>query len=169
MYLSSKKEELSICYISTLCAHAGISYDISRHDDDSTDGILRKMIYLDKNIKYNAELRIQLKSTSSTALYSDKDTFLTYKLKAKNYNDLCCHATSPIILGLLILPEDESSWVKWTTEALLLKGCMYWTELSQSEVSNNESTVSIKINKQNVITAETLSKILDKIAREDWP
>ena len=54
------KEDISISYISALCAYAGIAYDFSRHDDDSTDGVLRKTILLGENRKFIAELRIQL-------------------------------------------------------------------------------------------------------------
>lgn len=35
------KEELSICYISTIAANAGIDYETIRHDDDSTDGLIK--------------------------------------------------------------------------------------------------------------------------------
>ena len=47
MHSSSKKEDISISYISALCADAGISYDIQRHDDDSTDGIIKNCHYAD--------------------------------------------------------------------------------------------------------------------------
>ena len=39
MQVSKRKEDISISYISALCAYAGIAYEIVRHDDDSTDGI----------------------------------------------------------------------------------------------------------------------------------
>ena len=59
MQVSKRKEDISISYISALCAYAGIAYEIVRHDDDSTDGILRKRILLDGHRKFDAELRIQ--------------------------------------------------------------------------------------------------------------
>ena len=42
MYESQKKEDIHISYISALCASAGITYETQRHDDDSTDGIIKK-------------------------------------------------------------------------------------------------------------------------------
>lgn len=169
MQITQRKEDISISYISALCAYAGIAYEITRHDDDSTDGILKKRVILDGQRKYNAELRIQLKCTSSVSQYTDKDGILTYKLKVKNYNDLCLPATSPIILGLLVLPEDNEEWLSWSREELLIKGCMYWAEFSGEQESSNIGTVSIKIDKNNVLNRETLLHILDKIAREEWP
>lgn len=104
MQVTQIKEDISISYISALCAYAGIAYEIVRHDDDSTDGTLRKRIILDHERKFDAELRIQLKCTSSSSQYTDHGDTLTYKLKVKNYNDLRLPSTTPIILGLLVLP-----------------------------------------------------------------
>ncbi len=166
---SRVKEDISISYISALCAYAGIAYDIIRHDDNSTDGILRKCVFLDGNRKYDAELRIQLKSTSSPSQYTDNGSTLTYKLKVKNYNDLCLPSTTPIILGLLVLPEDEKLWIDCTEEELLIRGCMYWAEFSGKIESDNTDRVSVKIDKDHIINAESLQKILELIAKEEWP
>lgn len=163
------KEDISIGYISALCAYAGIAYETMRHDEDSTDGLLRKRILLDDNRRFDSALRIQLKSTSSPSQYTDHGDILTYKLKVKNYNDLCLSATTPIILGLLVLPDDKDLWINWTPEELLIKGCMYWAEFSTERQSTNEGTVSVKIDKKNVINVHSLQQILEKIAKEDWP
>lgn len=44
MQITQIKEDISISYISALCAYAGIAYEIVRHDEDSTDGILKKRV-----------------------------------------------------------------------------------------------------------------------------
>ena len=108
--------DLHISYISALCASAGIDYDILRHDADGTDGIFKKRLVSSDNSFFDAAIRIQLKSTSSTTQYEDKGEYISYKLKVKNYNDLCTPATIPIILGLLVLPENKDEWIKWSTE-----------------------------------------------------
>ena len=146
-----------------------IAYEIVRHDDDSTDGILSKRVFLDRKRWLNVALRIQLKCTSSPSQYTDYGDTISYKLKVKNYNDLCLPSTTPIILGLLILPENEDLWISWTEEELLIKGCMYWAEFSRETESSNEGTVSVRINKENVINVENLQNILELIAKEEWP
>ncbi len=72
-------------------------------------------------------------------------------------------------MGLLILPENEELWVNWTEEELLIKGCMYWAEFSKEIESSNEETVSVIIDKKNVINVESLQNILEMIAKEEWP
>lgn len=165
MHSSRQKEDISISYISALCADAGISYDIQRHDDDSTDGIMKKRIFLDDERFFDSSLRIQLKSTSSVTQYKDNGDMITYALKVKNYNDLCTPATTPVILGLFVMPEEES-WVEWSREELLIKGCMYWADFSEMPKSDNKQTVTVAIPKEHVINEEFLLDILERIAKE---
>lgn len=165
MDISKCKEDISISYISALCAYAGIAYDIQRHDEDSTDGIIKKTIDLDGNTKYGAECRIQLKCTSSSTQYIENGGSITYKLKAKNYNDLCRKCTTPVILALLILPDDFNC-LSWTEKELMIKGRMYWASFCGKESTNNSATINVPLDKKNVISDVTLQKILEKIARE---
>ncbi len=46
---------------------------------------------------------------------------------------------------------------------------MYWAEFSRETESNNKGTVSVKINKKNVVNAENLQNIFELIAKEEWP
>ena len=169
MQASDIKQELSISYLMAVCAQAGIDYDTIRHDADSTDALLKKQLTLIDGTSYIAELRVQLKSTSSSSMYKCNDTSIIYSLKIKNYNDLCRRATSPIILCLLILPESETEWVKWSEQELLLKGCMYWKAFPNESPSDNTSSINISIPKNHVVNAETLKNMLSKIAMEEWP
>ncbi|MDE7389444.1 MAG: DUF4365 domain-containing protein [Lachnospiraceae bacterium] len=169
MHSSQSKEDLSVSYISTVCAYNGIDFERIIHDQDSTDAIIKKCVELKSGGKFIAQVRIQLKCTSSLSQYKDCGDFITYRLKSKNYNDLCVKSTSPIILCLLILPENQLEWIKWTNEELMLKGCMYWIDFSNQENTTNESFVTIKIDKKNVVNPESLEIILKRVAEEEWP
>lgn len=169
MLKSGYKEDLSISYIMAISAHAGIDYEIIVHDADSIDGILKKRIKLKNGDLYDAMITVQLKTTSSAAAYTDRGTTISYQLKAKNYNDLCTPSTAPRVLGLLILPGDETEWVTWTEEELLLKGCMYWQEFSKSPCTDNTGTKTVIIPKTNVVNSDTLLALLHKAGEEEWP
>lgn len=169
MLTSNNKEDIHISYILAVCASAGVSFDLQRHDDDSTDGIMKKRIVLADGTRFDSSVRIQLKCTSSKSQYSDEGNCLKYTLKVKNYNDLCTKCTTPIILGLLVLPKNENAWVKWSEKELLINGCMYWTEFSKEKQSENNNTVSVLFDKKNVINQNTVIEILEKIAKEEWP
>lgn len=57
----------------------------------------------------------------------------------------------------------------WSEEELLIKWCMYWAEFSGSSESENTSSITVSIDKKQVLNVETLNQILEKIAREEWP
>ena len=40
MLTTNDKEDIHISYLSAVCASASVSFDLQRHDDDSTDGII---------------------------------------------------------------------------------------------------------------------------------
>ena len=161
-----RKEDLQISYISALCAVIGAAYETQRHDEDSTDGIIKKRISLSEEKFFDSSIRIQLKATSSSSQYRYEDDAIVYRLKVKNYNDLCTPATTPIILGLLILPDNEAEWLDWTEEEILIRGCMYWLDLSGYDKSDNKETVVVRIPKQNVINQDSLNMILEELAKE---
>lgn len=169
MLTTRDKEDLQISYISAICASASISFDLQRHDADSTDAIIKKELLLPNNQRFVSSLRIQLKCTSSQSQYTETEKIISYKLKAKNYNDLCARCTTPILLGLLVLPDDENEWVTWTEQDLIIRGRMYWAEFSGKSGTANTSTITVTINKKNIINQDTLLDILNRIAREEWP
>ena len=56
MLTTNDKEDIHISYLSAVCASASVSFDLQRHDDDSTDGIMKKLITLDDGTKYMSSL-----------------------------------------------------------------------------------------------------------------
>ena len=167
MHETNIKEELSINYISAISANAGIDYETLRHDDDSTDGLIKKLIDLPNMGAIHSVFRVQLKSTSSESMYTEDAKEIRYSLKAKNYNDLCQRSTTPIILCLLILPSKRQEWLHWSEAELLLRGCMYWTSLAGKVPSSNKESITVTFDKKHVVNSDTLQELLEKIAREE--
>ena len=88
MDIEKVKEDLSICYLKAVAAINAIALEENRHDEDSIDVILKKQICISGE-PFFSEVGVQLKATSSVSQYSETITDISYKLKAKNYNDLC--------------------------------------------------------------------------------
>lgn len=168
MDISKAKEDISISYLSALCAYNKIAFDIIRHDENSTDALIMEHISLSDEIQFEAQLRVQLKCTSSPSQYRDYGENIHYTLKAKNYNDLCSRSTTPIILALLILPENKDEWVKWTPQELLIKGQMYWEKFSNNQRCENKNSITIEISKKNILNIENLPNVIKKIAMEEY-
>ncbi len=166
MDIEKIKEDLSICYLKTIAAVKGIAVERIEHDEDSVDVIIKKVLNMDNNMQFNSQVSVQLKSTSSCSQYSINKDEISYKLKVKNYNDLCMPASMPSILALLILPEEEEEWTKWTPDELIIKGKMFWLSLQDKDVSDNKDNVTVKIPKANVLNASTIENLIKKAAEE---
>lgn len=165
MDIEKIKEEMSICYLQAITSVNGIALERYHHDDDSTDITLNKIISVNE-MEFNSQIRVQLKSTSSPSQYTIRENDITYRLKVKNYNDLCMPSVSPSMLALLILPENEDEWISWNTDELILRGQMYWAGFQNNEKSDNENTVSIKIPKSNILNNVTVNNLIIKAAEE---
>lgn len=166
MDIARIKEELSICYLKTIAAINGIALEPQLHDEDSIDVILKKTVMVSSGTSFISLISVQLKATSSTSQYSIGDNEITYKLKVKNYNDLCGSATTPVILALLILPDDASEWVAWDEEELILKGKMFWLSLRGQEKSENTDTVTVRIPLANRLSIDSIEGLLQTAAEE---
>lgn len=166
MDIEKIKEDLSICYLKTIAAVKGIAVERIEHDEDSVDVIIKKVLNTDKNMQFNSLMSVQLKSTSSKSQYSISEKEISYKLKVKNYNDLCMPASMPSILAVLILPEEKEEWIKWTPDELILKGKMFWLSLQDKEVSANKGKVTVIIPKENILNADTIDNLIKKAAEE---
>ena len=46
---------------------------------------------------------------------------------------------------------------------------MYWADFSAQERSDNTGTVTVRLEKDNVINQKSLLNILERIAKEEWP
>ncbi len=161
------KEDLSICYLKTIAAVNGIALERIEHDEDSVDVIIKKLICgEDGTPKFNSQISIQLKATSSVSQYTIGENDISYVLKVKNYNDLCTPASMPSILALLILPELEQEWTCWTTDELMIKGKMFWLSLRDRETSNNSASVTVKIPKNNILNVTTIEELIERVAEE---
>lgn len=164
---TTQKEDLSYSYIAAVCATAGIDFERVNHDHDSTDAILKQTVKLPDGSHFIAEMRVQLKSTSSSNLLQERQNSITYRLKAKNYNDLIKKGSSPAFLMLLVLPTDQNEWIHWTIDELAIRKCMYWLHIPDDSEQVNTGSKSVIIQKSQVVNVDSLNELFQKIAREE--
>lgn len=160
------KEELSVCYLSAISSINGIALERHHRDDDSIDVEIKKVVIRKDGFRFNSQISIQLKATSSQTQYSIGENEITYKLNVKNYNDLCSLSVMPSMLGLLILPPDKNDWISWNEQELILKGQFFWISLQGRKLSNNSNTINVKIPKTNRLKPDNIESLLNKVAEE---
>jgi len=164
MVETKRKEELSKSYLNAICAYVGVAMEVQAHDDDSIDVMLKKKMTRNDGSAFEAQLGVQLKSTSKCL--TESANAVSYELKAKNYNDLKALSTVQKLLFVLILPEEEKEWITHSVDELVIRRCMYWISLESYPNSDNTSSITVQIPKIQYLDAEALQRLMQDVAEE---
>ncbi|MEQ9355896.1 DUF4365 domain-containing protein [Coleofasciculus chthonoplastes] len=105
----------------------------------------------------------KLKCTSRAIL--DKN-YLKYPLKVKNYEELRVpQQYPPLILVVVVVPDNINDWLYQSEEELCLKRCGYWISLAGETSTENQETVTVSIPRVNRFTVNSLTSLMQCIAR----
>jgi hypothetical protein len=163
MDLSQRKEQFSRVYVRAVATVAGFTVYQPEVDDDSIDlGITGRIAH---DIPSRPRIELQLKCTGVKALRGDH---IVYRLKLKNYDDL--RLDDPIVPRLLVVvlvPGDESQWLRQTHEHLCLRRCAYWGSLRGMGESRALAKVSIRLTRQNLFSVEGLQSLMSRAGRRE--
>lgn len=162
---SHRGEELSIAYVSAVAAHAGIKVDQVARKDYGTDMTFKRLRKRMSDNHYSdvegINIPCQVKSACSPEWKINKDGRVSYRLKAKNYNDLVTSTHGFLIL--MCLPSSIDQALEQDEGCLrLYKCCYYWIPGPEDEETKNETTKTISIPPGQLFTAEVLVSIVDQ-------
>lgn len=153
---NQQKEQFSIAYVRAVASVAGFSVTEKEVDDDSIDLIIASRGK--KGSIRSPRLELQLKCTSAEI---PKDNHFSYELKRKNYDDLRGNDfVVPRILVVVIVPSDVSYWLYQTEEELSLRRCGYWLSLKEHPETQNTTSVTVNIPKENVFSVDQLNQLM---------
>lgn len=155
--------ELSYAYLHAVAAMAGMSVQPgTRHDDnDGVDAIVTYLGPTDHPHYTRWSLDIQLKATiAQTGNLPDHHSY--FLQGTKRYNKLRKKdSLNGRFLVVLFLPDDHTAWLTCTSEQLVLKKAAYWVNLYGAEESDNGTGVTVYLPKANVLTPESLLKLVN--------
>jgi hypothetical protein len=161
-------ESLSRAYVRAIAGRAGLNLAVREYDygvDGSFDEVAVRQ---NRRVESGFSLSFQLKASTQWQLDS---TQVIYDLEAKTYNDLILRrsmrAATPCILILLALPTDAEQWLICEESELRLKGACYWEYLSGS-LSENRSSVRIRIPRSQRLTPESLLTLIQNVKTGEW-
>lgn len=159
---NTKKEEFSYGYIQLISSISGFSVEKSGRARDNS-GIDVTIVAPDEIEDVDApRLDAQVKCTT---LAAEKNGFITYPLAVKNYNKLIkIKSFVPQILIIVLVPKTIDDWLNISERETLMKKCGYWVSLRGGKPTNNTKTVTIEIPKDNLLTPETISKLMKQAA-----
>jgi hypothetical protein len=135
--LNDIKERLSVAYVTAIAARAGCQISKLDVDKQSIDATIRPI----SGRKLCIDL--QLKATSSDCI---NNGVVEFDLPVKNYDDLRDpHSTAHHYLVILVLDPNQDTWLTLDADALLIRRCAYWLDLSGAPATANTSTIKIAI------------------------
>jgi hypothetical protein len=166
------ESELSYAYLHAVAARAGVGCKVcTRHDDNA--GVDAELTgwgpFPNGGYRKEVDIKVQLKATlKQPNVIGDS---LAYSLTGiPQYNDLRTDTVStPRILVVLILPEDEKEWLELTQDALVLRKCAYWVSLRGAPPSSNDTSQTIYLPKNQKFDPDSLTQILSQISRNSIP
>ncbi|HEX2225077.1 MAG TPA: DUF4365 domain-containing protein [Thermoanaerobaculia bacterium] len=165
MELPNQKEQFSAAYVRAIASVAGYAVSRPEVDDDSVD--LTLSARGGNGSLRSPKLDIQLKCT---ARRSSGGPVLRFPLKRKNYDDLRGHDfLVPRILVVVTVPEKLPEWLVQSEEQLSLRHCGYWLSLREAPATRNEASVTVEISRENLLSVETLARIMKGIAQGEKP
>ncbi|GHC44390.1 DUF4365 domain-containing protein [Roseibacillus persicicus] len=160
MTLNNQKEQFSSAYAQAVASVAGLKISKCEVDDDSID------ITIERSGGLAERLDIQLKCTASSIPVSGD---LSFPLKLKNYEDLSRVTIMPRILVVLFVPKDSQDWMKITEEQALIRHSAWWVDLKDSPSTDNDTSVTVTIPRDNLFRPEILTKLLDETRNQFTP
>ena len=155
------KAELSYAYLHAVAAQAQFGCEVrSRHLDnagvDATISVRKKLS--ESSILTDFSMDIQLKATATQL--SVQGGQISYPLRREHYDKLRIETIlAPRYLVLLCLPGDKASWLKCTLEELTFRKSAHWVSLRGAANVDNETSVTVHIPEQNLLTPESLHEI----------
>ena len=158
------EEDLSKAYVLAVGAKAGLNVKFGEGHDYTVDGSLHEVSIL--NGKYHESgfsFDFQLKASKNCSI---DETSIIYDFDADTYNYLCSRAqakhTTPIVLLLLVLPQDESEWLSVSPEQMILKKACYWMKI-EGNFTKNSTTQRIQIPQSQLFDVSAIQSLLNQI------
>ena len=147
---NDRKEQLSQAYIAAISASCGFTISIPNLDRDSVD------IQVSSGTSRRASVQWQLKATSSPDWDGEE---LKFQLKAKNYNDLVTRRQVPLLLAVMVLPEDPADWLRIDLDQLVMKRCVWWQSLI-GQPPTDQGSLQVRVPRANLLTMDALTTLI---------
>src|SRR5262249_55562241 len=156
-----RMEALSRAYIFALAARCGLTCN-PRGMDLGIDLCLNEVNVIgNRYSEAGVQLDVQLRSTAAATVGAPE---VTYDLDVRTYEDLReVRVRVPRVLVLYVFPEDETDWLSWSEDQLILRRSAYWISLVGRPAVDNIRTIRLSIPRTNQFSVEGLQAIMSRL------
>jgi hypothetical protein len=161
-----QKEEIGRAYIHAVAAREGFKLATWSVDDGCLDVTIGRAGALGGGTIANPKLDVQLKCTSRQDLV--RKDHIAWKLARDHYNRLVARSATKQILVVLVLPEDEDAWIEHSVDAILIRRCAYWLDMSDLPPITTASK-TVRIPRDNVFSPDALVLLMTQLSLAGMP
>jgi hypothetical protein len=157
------KENISLAYLSSICAF--LEFDL-QHSSRLIDKAKTDCTITAPRGKFDIKsikIDVQLKCTSSPK-FDKKGENLLFSINCELYRMIRSTKFDPLLLFVHILPEEVGKWVTVGEKELTVSEIMLWYSAAGSlkEPEQGQKSIQVEIPLKNVVTADSLHKLLKK-------
>jgi hypothetical protein len=154
--LTAQQECFGDAFLLAVAALAGCDTALRRPDYDGVDWTVSCKLF-----SRRPKIDVQMKTWTGDDGLGDQ---IHYPLRRKNYDSLILtDVLVPRILVLVTVPKDPEKWLALSTEQLALHHCSYWVTLAGLSATDNETTVTVRVPRKNVLTVQVLQELMKKV------
>ena len=159
------KEQLSRGYLDLLASRGGYKSLVATLDH-GVDVTISKVKVHDRGgrkrlLDSGQFIDVQLKCTCEASIVAGPGSSIKYDLEVKAYNDLIDRrdSSTPLILVLMVLPDNRDLWLSIREHEIALAKCAYWyiPDAAETYTANTES-IRITIPTRNSLGLDFLDR-----------
>ncbi|WP_375472039.1 DUF4365 domain-containing protein [uncultured Nostoc sp.] len=162
MYITTQKEEFSYAYINAIASAAGYSFQIAPRPLDLVGVDITITGIVSPGSRRRTRIDLQVKCTSQKLLDND---FVKFPLEIKNYDELRNDNPDddPLLLVVVLVPDLQEDWLQQSETKLCMKRCAYWVSIRGQPPTENQTTVTVYLPRQNIFSVEALIALMQQI------
>lgn len=164
------ESELSYAYLHAVASSVGAGMGpATRHEDNA--GVDAKLVgwgpFVGGGFLTEVDLKVQLKATTKNPRVQDGK--LSFELQGiHRYDDLRAETVStPRILVVLFLPEDQEEWLEFSTDSLTLRKCAYWVSLRGADSTTNRTSVTVYLPESQPFNPDGLREVFRRLSLKE--
>ncbi|MFE2476425.1 DUF4365 domain-containing protein [Streptomyces sp. NPDC059389] len=166
--MTAREEQISLAFTRMITYAAGCAVKTHDTDYEGVDLTITSSVEYQKIL--GPQFDLQLKATIQHDRLNDEH--MTWPMKVKPYrklvrgNDGKRHI--PAYLGVLLLPEDATEWVKVDENRLITESRMFWQAASAFPSETTSTTThTVHLPRSNLFTVEQLLRIMEAIGNNE--
>jgi hypothetical protein len=166
MHLNDLKAEFSHAYVRAVVHAAGFFVQESGRMADADGVDLTVLSRGAGGVRSSRRFDVQLKATAKPIL---EDPF-PFDLEAHNYNQLCdTNYQVDRVLVVVVLPQDQGSWVTASQTELVMRHCGYWLSLRGQAPTQNQTSVRVRLPRSACFHVAQVQAMIDRIRQGGHP